>query len=262
MDKGLIPGVWQLKYTLVNKLGPEAFGGRMLSAYADPITGKTRHLHDVNGGIRNGYFVTKQITTFKPLESKQHEIEVDWLVGHPLVGIQQDQTKLDEKWHAKREKNPRFTLVNLDHEDVVDLKEEDYIDKLIGAISQDQGPKAMDAEKLQIILCKLNLEYIEEKFITNQPLRLTKLKARLKNFVRANYENAQKVNHILDHMEEAKFVFEITELIRLGIVTKSGGMYMYQGNPLGISHESLILHFKNNPEFYADLVGEMYKRLK
>ena len=259
--EGLIEGVWQLKYKLVNDLGPEGFSGRMISSYPDAVTGKERVLYNVNGQQLSGYMIERQVTRFDS-RNPQHRLTIDWLVGHPEVGVPEEQTKADNRYYAKKLSNPRITLVNLDHQSVVDLEEEDYIDKLIGAIAQDTGKQAFSRDKLRFILSACKLEYREEKYITKPDLETTKLRSRLKNYVRSSYENAQKVNKILDNIEEAKYIYEIKELARTGVISVSDGMYRYKGNALGISYDSVISFFKNDPEFYAELSGKLYQALK
>lgn len=262
MEKHLLKGTWKLTYKLINHLGVEGFGGRMISTYADPITGKSRVLKDANGRELPGYFIEKQITIFKPEENPQDRVIVDWLVGHPLVGVNNAHTKLDKKYLDKKNQNPRITIVNLDHEDVVDLQQEDYIDKLVGKISLDNGVNAISREKLRFILSKLGLDYRYEKYRNNKDIEKQKLRKKLKDFVRSSYERAEQVNKILDNLEEAKIVYEIKEMIRLGLISNTGGMFLYEGSPLGISFESIMEKFNNDPEFYGELITTLYKKLR
>lgn len=259
--EGLIEGIWQLKYKLVNDLGPEGFSGRMIGSYPDSITGKERKLYNVNGQERAGYMIQRQVTNLDS-RNPQHRMEIDWLIGHPEVGVAQEQTKIDDRYYAKKLSNPRITLVNLDHQSVVDLEEEDYIDKLIGKIAQDTGKQAFSRDKLRFILSAVKLEYREERLINKPELEATKLRSRLKGYVRSSYKNAQQVNKILDNIEEAKFIYEIKELTRTGIISISDGMYRYKGNALGISYDSIIGFFNNDPEFYAELSSKLYEALK
>jgi hypothetical protein len=262
MNPSLIKGTWQLTYKLVNDLGPNGFSGRMISSYRDPLTGKERFLMNADGRRLPGYFIENVVQNLNPENNPEHRDAIDWLVGHPAVGIENDQVKLDEKYLSRKDSNPRIKLVNLDHQNVVDIQEEDYIDKLIGAISQDEGPKAMSIEKVRFVLSKLNLEYREERLINNPAVEITKLKKRLKDFARRSYQNAKRVNQILDNLEGAKFEYEIKEMLRLDILTQNNGMYMYSGNPLGVSFESIIKYFNNNPEFYSELTQNLYSQLK
>ncbi len=259
--EGLIDGIWQLKYTLVNDLGVEGFSGRMLGDYPDAITLKERCLVNVNGQRLAGYMIEKQVTNLDS-RNPSHRLIIDFLVGHPLVGVLQEQTKADSRYFERKDKNPRITLVNLDHQSVVDLVEEDYIDKLIGKIADDSGKGAFSLEKLRFILSALHLDYRDERLITKPEIEISKLRSKLKNHVRSSYDNAKEVNRILDNIENAKYTYEIKEMVRTGIVSVSDGMYRYNGNGLGISFDSIIGFFKNDPEFYAELSSQLYKKLK
>lgn len=262
LPEGLIHGTWQLTYKLTNSLGPAGFSGKMITDYRDPFTGTTRFLTNAEGQRLLGHMINSPVEMYHPDRNPDHMKLVDWLVGHPEVGIQNDQCKVSDRILSRKISNPRITLVNLDHQDVTDLEHDDYIDKLVGVISEDHGKKAIGIDRLRFILSALNLNYREEKYITEPKIEKQKLRKRLKDYVRSSYDNAVKVNGIIDNIEAAKLNFEIKEMLRINLLTQSGGTYMYKGNPIGISFESLRSHFDNNPKFYADLTKELYDRLQ
>lgn len=263
LSEGHIKGSWRLTYKLTNNLGPGGFSGRMIGPYRHPVTGENRILFNSAGVQQLGYFCENTTEHFHPEKNPDHLRTVDWLAGHPEVGIENEHCNLPKELLSQKINNPRFKLVNLDHQDVVDLEEEDFIDKLVGLISLDNGKNAIGIDKLRYVLSRLNLEYREVKFVNDPNIEKQKLRKRLKTFVRSSFDNAKAVSKVLDNVEEAKIVFEIKEMIRLNILTVSGsGMYMYQGNPIGISYESLKAHFHNHPEFYAQLTSKLYEELK
>ena len=261
LKDNLIKGTWKLTYKLVNALQEQGFSGKLISSYTDPMTGKGRHLFSADLQFMPGYFIEKTVITFNPEQNPWHATLIDWLVGHPEVGIENDQCRLSQKYLTKKNDNPRIKLINLDHEDLVELQEEDYIDKVIGVLSLD-GQAGVSLKKFRFILSALNLDYRYEKMISIPTKEKQKLRKRLKDFVRSSYKNAQKVNKILSDLDDAKLDYEIKELVRTEIFTISNGMFMYEGNPLGISKESVIKNFNNNPDFYAEITTMLYDTLK
>jgi hypothetical protein len=262
MTKDLLSGVWRLKYLLTNRMGPEGFSGRLLSSYTDPLTGAARHLYDEHGSMQPGYFIDRQTTIFNPETNMIDRNVVDWLCGHPLVGVEQSHTGLSDAYISKKDENPRITLVNLDHEEIVDLEEEDFIDRLVGRIVMDKGQFAIGLQSLRFILSKLGLSYMEAKYLKNSKIEKQKLRHRLKDYIRKGINEANQVVVILDNMAEAKYEYEIKEMVRLEILYIANGMYKYEGNPLGISTESVIKYFMQNPDFYAETNSVLMKKLK
>jgi hypothetical protein len=262
MDKGLISGVWKLTYTLVNELGEQGFSGKFISSYSDPLTGRPRHMYNKEGNWTPGFLIDKTTMYLRPDQEIWHRYVIDWLVGHPEVGVDQKETQLSENYMRTKSDNPRIKLINLDYQEVVEYQEEDYIDKLVGRISLDQGKQSLGLEKLKIILSSLNLQYRDEKYITKADLEKQSLRKKLKDYSRASYKNAQKVNQVLDDLAKAKLLYEIKEMVRTELLIVSGGTFMYEGNPLGISTESVMKYFSANPDFYGEVLGELYKILK
>lgn len=262
LSEETINGTWKLSYRTTNRLGAAGFTGRFLSSYPDAITGEDRHLEDVNGKWVSGYFIEKIITMFNPSKNKHDRKVVDWLVGHPLVGIEVKQTKLSQQYLDGKEVNPRMVLLNMDYEEVENLEEEDEIDKLIGIISLDKGVQSIGLKKLRWILAALNMNYRDAKYITKPELEKQKLRKALKTYVRSNIESARKVKLMLENLDHAQFKFELKEMISVGVLAISNGMYLYLGNPLGTSEESVKEYFNNNPELYTELTKKLYDALK
>lgn len=262
MHKNQLTGVWKLTYELTNRMGGEGFSGRMLSSYTDPLTGVARHLYNSEGFMQPGYFIDRVEIKFRPEIERAHQHIVDWLVGHPLVGVEQSHTGLDEKYMNRKDDNPRILLVNLDHEEIVELEEEDYIDRLVGRIVLDNGVNAIGIAPLRFILSKLNMPYTDSKYMNNPKIEKSKLRHRLKDYVRRGLKEAKKVNLILDNLAEAKYEYEIKEMVRLEILYISNGMYKYESNPIGIATESVIKYFMNNPDFYSECEKKLYEALK
>jgi hypothetical protein len=257
-----LSGTWRLTYKLTNRMGPAGFSGRNLTNYIDPLTKRERGLYNLDGQLTNGYFIERQTTLFHPDENPVDANILDWLVGHPKVFVEQKHANLDAKYVAAKESNPRITLVNLDYQDVVNLDEEDYIDKLVGKIVLDSGVHAIGIEKLRFILAKLNLQYRDDKYVRNIDVEKPKLRKRLKDFVRRGMEQAKLVNAVLDNLKEAQYEYEIKEMIRLNILLNQGGIFKYEGEILGLNVDSVINYFNNNTDFYSQISQQLYLAIK
>jgi hypothetical protein len=262
LPEGQIKGVWQLKYKLTNSLGIQGFSGRMIGPYAHPLTQTPQQLVLPDSGPQVGFFISDVIMNFYPEKSLRDAAIINWLVAHPEVGIEKTHVKQSDKFFNNKKSNPRISLINLDHQDMEEIDNEEFIDLLVGQVSMETGTKAIGIEKLRFILSKLNLNYREAKFISEPSIEKKHLRKRLKTYIRKDIRNAREVETILDNMENAKFVYEIKELMRLGLIVKRGGMYMYEGNPLGSSYDFIIEFFRKNEEFYTDITQRLYSTLK
>lgn len=251
--KDMLKGKWKLKYKLVNRMKLQGFSGKMLTVYTDAITGRSRFLYDLNGREQVGYFIEKVETTFSPDTNPSDRNILDWLIGHPDVWLDSEHAKVQSQYMSKKNENSRITLINLDHQSIENLEEEDYIDKLIGRIVLDAGPNALGITKLRFVLAKLNKPYRDSKYISNAKVEKANLQKILKTYARTGMAAAEKVNEILDNLDEAKYIYEIKEMMRLEILYIANGMYKYESQPIGISTESIIKYFMENPDFYAEL---------
>jgi len=261
-DKKLLNGTWKLVYKLTNRLGPGGFSGRLLSSYSDLLTGLPRHLYNEHGDMTPGYFIEKQVTTFEPTNDPVARNILDWLIGHPEVGIEGVQIGASELFMKKKKSNPRIILKNMDHQEITDIQDEDYIDRVVGRIVSVGGPGSLSLEKVRFILSALNMQYFDMKYITDKEVERTKLNKRLKNYARKSVDASKEIERILDNLDNAKYEYEIKEMMRKEIIYIANGMYKYEGNPLGTSLESVVKYFAQNPDFYAELAAELYIRLK
>lgn len=255
-------GRWELTYKLVNSEGERGFSGKTISVYTDAITGKARFLYDLDGNILNGFLIDRVKKIYKPSEDPLHRNIIDWLIGHPEVGIEEGHVKIDSRYQKRKDGNPRIKLVNLDHIETVDLEEEDYIDKLIGRVSLDSGTLSIGLDKLRFILSAIDRPYFEAKHMNNPSKEKQFLRKSLKDFIRSSFKNAELVNQVLDDLSAAKLRYEIKELKRLEILDFVNGMYKYHGQPIGSSVESVIKYFGMNIELHEEIMTILYDALK
>jgi len=184
------------------------------------------------------------------------------LIGHPEVGIDNSHVNIDLRYKTKKSTNPRLKLVNLDHIVTTDIDEQDYIDKLIGKLTLEGGPESIGLEKLRFILCALNMPYFDSKYMRDKQKEKKLLRSSLKAFVRSSLLNAKKVNKIIDEIGQAKYAYEIREMVRLEVLSIHGGMYKYNSVAIGSALESVIKYFGDNIEIYQEMAGMLYDRLK
>lgn len=262
-EKADLLGTWRLTVDLTSRLGVGGFTAKLLDSYIDPITGKQRHYYDENGIQQAGFMITKPIMTFEPRVSRQEAHAVDFLLGHPIVVVEENHGNLDEKYVAKKQ-NSQFKLVNLDHRDLSGMENQNVIDKLIGRLSYDTGNHSIGIEKLRVILASLNMGYRHDKHLMGSNSEKEILRTRVKNYVREGQDSsrAQEVNTILDQMDEFKYIYQIKELDRFDIIDNSSGIYKYEHHPIGATIESVISYFKKNPDFYGELMVKLSAKHK
>ena len=262
-DPKVIKGNWKLTYKLVNPNGEQAFSGKAITAYADPLTQKERHLTDANGRFLSHYWIGKTVEFLDPTNKPQDRKIVDWLIGHPDVGIERSHAKsVDAAYFKRKNSNPRIRLVNLDHQNLSEIDNEEFIDELVGQISMNSGVNALSTKKLRFILCYLNMPYFDSKYYNDQTVEKKFLRRSLKTFVRSSIENARKVKNVVSDLTEAQYVYEIREMVRKEILEQSNGMYKYRNTPLGVSMESVVKYFTQNKEVYEELSAALYEALK
>ena len=261
-DPKFLNGVWKLTYRLSNRLDKAGFSGRNLTTYPDALSGTQRPLYNLEGVPTVGYMISKPVTFFHPDKDLNDRNKLDWLIGHPEISVPQKHAGLTDRHMAKKNSNPRITLINMDYEEVEDLEDEDFVDKLVGQISLDNGTQAISHEKLRFILSSLNKAYFEMKYINNKTVEKKKLRKSLKDFVRSSKANAEKVYSILENLDNAKYGYQIKEMVRLGVLNIGGGMYKRESNPLATSVDGVIKYFLNSPDYYAELQKELYQELK
>lgn len=255
-------GRWKLVYKLVNSQGINAFSGKSISSYTDALTQKGRHLFDADGQFKSNLFLNKLVTIFNPAENQNDRLIVDWLIGHPEVGIDKDHVSINDKYFLKKAGNPRLTLVNLDHVVTTNIDEQDYIDRLLGKLSLEGGKDAIGLEKLRVILSALNMPYMDAKYMRDKQKEKKMLRSSLKNYVRSSLLSAKKVEKILNDLGQATYAYEIKEMVRVEVLNIHGGMYKLNGMPIGSALESVIKYFSDNIEVYSELSGLLYDKLK
>jgi hypothetical protein len=262
-DPHILLGNWKLTYKITNRNGKAAFSGRNLTTYNDALTGMERPLYNLNGQPTNGFMIDRPVMTFNPGKDLNDRNKLDWLIGHPAVYVPQKHAKLSEDQIKNKDSNPRITLVNLDYEEVEDLDQADVIDTLIGKLSIVKGTQSISLQKIRFILSTLNKPYYDAKYLKNETVEKQKLKKHLKDFIRKglNTDNADRVNIILNNLEEAKYGYQVKEMLRFGILNIYGGMYKIDSHPIGTTLESVIKYFIDNPDLYKELEGRLFSEL-
>jgi len=254
-----ISGKWKLEYHPTGTMGAENFGGYTLHEFLNPKNHKTIYRRNPNGQAISYYMVAKILTIFRPDENPQDKLDVEWLIHHPEVKVQGYKNVPIEYAKAKQD-SAKLTLIALDYQELDDIDEADYIDKLIGRISQTSGVHAIGLSKIRYILSELNRTYRDERYVTDAVVEKKLLATQLKTFVRKSMDNAKAVNKILldDNMESARVNYEIKEMIRLNIITtNTNGMFKYDGLPIGTSVAGILNMWENEPTLRTDMLKEL-----
>jgi hypothetical protein len=248
--------IWELNYKLTNARGINGFAGLMIQNYIDPATGAMRKYVDENNTVYSGYWLGEVKKILDPSRYPAHKRVLEFLLGSPEVAVVRNHANMDNAYFAKKQSNPRLTLLNKTYEDLSELEDENYIDLLKGRISMEGGPKALGVDKLRWILAQLNHTYRYPKYDTASNEK-NKLRKELKKFVGQRKANAQDVYAILDNLENAKMTFICKEFVEYGIIAIVDGMFVYNNNPISGSFESLKEYMKANPDYF----GKLQKRL-
>lgn len=251
-DQKKLKGRWKLTVKLANPLGESGFAGHLLGEYPDPFTGKTRRLVNTNLQPLLGYQINYPITIFNPDENRQDYLNVNFLLGHPKVGV--EGIDLINLVKANKESNPTYILTNLDEQNMEEDENQDIIDQVLGRLSLNNKIKL---HELRALLATLDLNYIDRRYITNPNTEKNKLRSIVKNYARVSVENAIKVKEILNDMENATYIFNIKELIRHGLMVVSYGNYKYDGKVVGMDLESVVATFKSVPDVWNEITKKV-----
>ena len=255
-------GRWKLTYTPENSIGAEAFGGFMLEPYENPITRRLVYPFDGMNKPMPGYFIDTLVSYFNPDkdENNEHYNSVAFLLGHPEVMI--EGIVIGEKFAKYKKTNSKLRLVNLDYVDQLKMDSQEIVDSMIGKLSMESGKFAISLEKLQYILAKLNLPFVDKRYITDPQQLKRQLRKKVKDYVRLGSSQANEVENILENIEDAKKTFLIKYLLDIGIIVFSSGTFKHDSQPLGFNIESSVDYLKLNPEHYATLQNVLEKHLK
>lgn len=259
-----IQGKWVLKYSPSNTQGPDAFGGITLTPYENPLTGELVHLRAPGKNkVLQWFIVSKIRMEFEPTKNIRDRYFIEWALLNPEITIE-GYDDLPEVWKNAKNSNNRLKLVALDYQETKDILDEDYIDKLVGVLSQDSGTQAISYEKLQYILAELNVSYKDVRDISagNRKMQKLFLRNKLKRIAKSSLKNAQQIYAIIDNIDNARVTYEIKEMIAHNILVESNGMFKYEGVPLGISVEGIKAKWAENPDLRIQMIQEVEKKLR
>ena len=256
----IIAGKWRLNYKVRNSQGPQAFGGFHLPNYASPFDHTYVRLRNVNFQALGGYMIDSISKNFKPDDNPNQKLLISWMICHPFVNIEGVRDLDPAILKAKENNDGKITLTCLDYVEIIELDEEDYIDRIIGNLSQDKGIHAIGIKRLKYIMAQLNLPYSIPRFEADVERKA--LRSKLKSFVRKSIDNAKLVNSIINNIGIAKSQYEFKEMARLKLITYDNGLYKFNNVPLGESFETVELFFENHPEVRTAAVNKLYKILE
>jgi len=260
----LLNGKWKLTYNIQNALKADGFGGMLLEPYQDPFTRKTIYPLDVNNNpMEIGFFVDNLVNYLMPdqIENNAHYNLVIFMLGHPNVRV--ENIPINSTFGKNKNSNPKLVLVNLDYAKEEEISNQEIIDRVIGLLSLDSGVNALSATRLQYVLAQLNEAFIDKRYITNASKLKTVLRTRVKDFVRKSVVNANKVQSIIDNIDQAKRTYLVKYLINLNIIEFVSGSFRLEGRSLGHSDQAVVTFIEQHPEVQAkfeQLLGDHLKK--
>lgn len=203
---------------------------------------KFRNLH----GAVDFLLITKLITIFDPDKSDEDAVNVQALIQHPNVRLEEMSEKEHEvlvRNHLKKD-NPEYTLVNVDKKSLkVHVEARDMIDiqYLI------MGTKTiLTKKKLMYISSALGLPTRSE--IRDEERYIANLQKGLISHLTVNVEERAKFMFYYDKIADAEILYFIEEMISLGIIEEFGGMYKIGVKPVGFDIKGIREYFMNQPE--------------
>ncbi len=259
----LLNGKWKLTYNIQNALKADGFGGMLLEPYQDPFTRKTIYPLDVNNNsMQIGFFVDSIVNYLMPdqIENNAHYNLVMFMLGHPNVRV--ENIPINSTFGKSKKSNPEFVLVNLDYAKDEEISNQEVIDRVIGLLSLDSGVNALSATRLQYVLAQLNEAFIDRRYITNPSKLKTVLRTRVKDFVRKSVANANKVQGIIDNIDQAKRTYLVKYLINLNIIEFASGSFRLEGRSLGHSDQAVVTFIEQHPEIQAKFEQLLSDHLK
>lgn len=254
-----IAGRWRITYVVRNNLGPEAFGGFHLPNYKSPYDFTEVRLRNVNFQSLGGYLLDAIVKDFHPDTDPNQKLLLNWMIAHPLVKLK-GVPNVDKEILDTKKENSQITLECRDYLEIENLDEEDFIDKVVGNLSQDKGVHAVGYDRLRYVLAQLDMPYSIPRF--EKDVEKKALRSNLKRFARSSKDNAQKVSDILNNIDTAKSKFEFKEMARLRVLDFANGLYKYNNVALGDSYDTVEVFFTNHPEVRTSAVGRLYKLLE
>ena len=240
-----IKGRWKLTY---KQLNPENhFGGYGLAPYVNPRTGKKIPLIDLaSGRVVQQYMIDKLQKHLNP-QIPQDLIYIEWLIHHPLVWIE-GYDKFGEEYKNLKTPGGRIKLIALDAQEMDEIEDEEFIDRLIGRLTEDGGVKAIGLEKLKIILHSIGKQYRDARYMKDKKRETKFLRKTLKAFVRSSIENAELVQKSIDELDGLKNDYHIAELLRLKVFSYASGQFRYQGTPIAVSAARIAQVWESEPD--------------
>lgn len=256
-----IKGKWRLMYKAKGSRGIENFGGVTIHDYQSPMTHQPVYRRDGTGKVLPTYFMDKPIKDLYPDRNVQDKLDVAWLLHSPQVVVQ-GYDQVPEYYLEQKIDSANIYLVAVDYQELNEIEQDDYVDKLIGRISEEGGRNAIGLDRLRKILSAVGLSYRDQRYSEKPSTEKSVLKKRLKTFIRAKYDNAKEVNKILANMEYYEVEFLLKEMVRMKVIVQGAhGVYKYNEIPFGTHLSSVIDFWHTAPEIKVEMEKELAKKL-
>lgn len=204
--------------------------------------------------------INKIFTHFDPDRNVNDLHNVKVLMNHSNVRIESMTAEEHRKLFKENLKvsNPQWILKNIDKAQDEEFERENLIYKVQNMIRNDGQ---FSSKQLNFICSALDIPYsIKETFEDSKKNALIRKISKWSN----NFDNAKKLEALLEDINEAEYIFYINNLMRFELIVNKGGLYKFHNDPkpIGASQGQIIDYFKENREIYDFWKVEVVKLIK
>lgn len=252
-------GKWELTYTPTNPMNNGSFGGYHLGAYDSPYDQRKVLLRNQQDQAVKGYLVAKLKTVLKPDERIADRHLISWMICHPEVKLEGIPAELLDPQIQAAKVMTKITLKWVDAQQLNDIEEEDFIDRLVGHISEDSGRRALSIKKIRYIMAAVGMRYREPRYTGEAEKKY--LRSVLKKAAKSSIKKAKDIQDAIDNLDESKEHFNFLEMIRTGVISEANGIFKFGSTSLGTSERTVKIFFEENPDVKAEMVRTLYEIL-
>lgn len=207
-------------------------------------------------GMVKEMFLHKVLTTLKPDDNEVDKHNVKVLIQHPDVNIQDiiGPDKYRELVRKKAKKsNPKFNLTNIDKVEDSDFEENTKIIQARAVLYSTNNP--LSREKLIWLCSNFNIPY-KNNYSSSKKERIHLVK-QLDKFLQSSETPDGKnpvrlfINAVSD-IARTEIKYYINELMEIGTITKFGGIYKIDIQPVGSTIDDIIDYYNKNQDLFFE----------
>lgn len=245
------------RFTLKVNRNPQKFSMTNINSFVPK--GKThqqRMKFMTSNGEVDSLFITKILTTFDPQENEIDKHNVTTLIQHydvKVIGM------TDKEWAELvslgiKKANPTFTLTNIDRVQTVEFDKEVELIAARGILYSKSDPLSL--ERLKFLCGALGIPY-RSKTTDTKRYRIELIK-KLDKYIQnetlnhQNKSNLERFVTFVEDVQKTEYLYYISELKALEIITDIGGIWKIGIKPIGPDDDSLIDYYSKNPDIFIE----------